>query len=309
MKKVGIATGRIQAQYGDKEAVRIAKEIGADAIDFALEDFCGRYDYRNEKSVYALPEDELIAYFTDIKNYADELGIEICQTHGRGLGFLGKPDEDEALVKNARIDCMVTKILGAPVCVIHPVSTMWHMEASPEYIRELNYDMFLKIMPFAKEFGVKIAAETFGDVHGGAVCDFFGNIDEFIAMYDRICAVEDYADWFTICVDTGHTNKATKFNDNPKPPKAIRMLGKNVTCLHLNDNNTDSDQHLIPFTGKKCWQISGTIDWDDTLNALDEIGYDGVYNLELDLNRYGTYMTVDTAEFAIKVMKNFLKNR
>lgn len=309
MKKVSIATGSIQTKYGDREAIRIAKEIGADAIDFTLEDFRDRYDYRNPKSVYALPEKEIIAYYTDLKNYADELGIEICQTHGRGIGFLGKKEDDDALIKNARIDCLVTKALGAPVTVIHPVSTSWHLDAPDEYLRELNYDMFVRILPFAKEFGVQVAAETFGDINSGLKCELFGYIDEFIAMYNRICEVEDYADWFKICVDTGHTNKATKYEGNPKPPQAIRMLGSNITCLHLNDNNAFNDQHLIPFTGKKCNQIPGTIDWDDTLNALDEIGYDGVYNLELDLNRYGNYMIVDTAEFAIKVMKNFLNNR
>lgn len=310
MKKVSISIEAIQFRYGNREALRIAKEvIKADAVDFGLEDFQGLYDYRNPESVYALPEEEFVKYFSELKAYADELGLEICQTHGRGPGFKGDKDEDDALIENARLDCYATALLGAPVCVMHGVTTMFHMDAEPQYMRELNYEMFCRILPYAKQYGVKVATETFGDVHGGACCDFFGNIDEFIATYDRICKVEDFADWFTVCVDTGHSNKATKFNSNPKPAEVIRMLGNRVTCLHLNDNNTVGDQHLLPFVTKNGWPIDNTIDWDDVFSALEEIGYDGVYNLELSLNRYGNEIMPEFAAFAIIVMRNALGNR
>lgn len=308
-KKVSISTGQIQKMYGDKEALRIAKEIGADAIDFSLDDFSGRFDVSNSQSIYAKSEDEIIRYFKELKDYADELGLEICQTHGRGRGYRNIREEDEILLENARIDCLATSVLGAPVCVIHAVTTMYHMEATPEFMHDLNFDMFNSMLPFAKQYGIKIATETFGDVHGGACCDFFGNIDEFIKSYKRICSVGDNAEYLTMCMDTGHTNKATKFNNNPSVPEAIRKLGKDITVLHLNDNDTSGDQHLIPFTGKCGWSIKNGIDWEDTFAALEEIGYKGVYNLELELRRYGEEIMPDMAEFAIKVLKNAIKQR
>ena len=306
MKKVSISTAQIQTQYGDKEAIRIAKEIGADAIDFALDDFTGRFDVSNSTSIYAKSEDEIIAYFQQLKEYADELGIEIGQTHGRGSGYKNRKEEDEILLENARIDCLATSVLGAPVCVMHAVTTMFHMEATAEFMHDLNFIMFNSMIPFARQYGIKIATETFGDVHGGACCDFFGNMDEFIKSYERICSVGDNADYLTVCMDTGHTNKATKFNSNPLVPEAIKKLGKRITVLHLNDNDTSGDQHLIPFVGKAGWPIKNTIDWTDTFAALEEIGYSGIYNLELNLRRYGDEMVVDTAEFALKVLKNAL---
>ena len=43
--KVSISIGELQEQYGDREALRLAKEMGADAVDFNT---CGRkWDYRN----------------------------------------------------------------------------------------------------------------------------------------------------------------------------------------------------------------------------------------------------------------------
>ena len=37
---VGISIGGLQRRYGDIRAIEIAKEIGADAVDFALLNLC-----------------------------------------------------------------------------------------------------------------------------------------------------------------------------------------------------------------------------------------------------------------------------
>ena len=62
-----------------------------------------------------------------------------------------------------------------------------------------------------------------------------------------------------------------------------------------------TDQHKIPKTG--------CIDWDDVFAALDEVGYTGVYNMELNLRHFGEDMMEETAAFAVKVMRNILKER
>ena len=43
---VGISIGALQKRYGDIRALEIASQIGADAVDFALEDEDN--DYRNQ---------------------------------------------------------------------------------------------------------------------------------------------------------------------------------------------------------------------------------------------------------------------
>ncbi len=309
MPKIGLSILPLQIRYGDRKALEIAKNCGADAVDFGLENFGGRYDFRNPSSVYARPEEEIRDYFADLRAHADRLGLIISQTHGRGFGFRNIPDEDDALVRNARLDCLATSLLGAPVCVIHAVSTGFHKDAEPEFMRRLNQDMFARILPYAKEYGIKVATETFGDTLGGSCCDFFGNLDEFIMAYEQTCAVGDNRNYFTVCMDTGHTNKATKFNGNPQVPEAIRRLGGEITVLHINDNNTVGDQHLLPFVDKSGWQLDGTIDWDETVEALREIGYDGVYNMELHLSRYGEEVMPEFCRFAVAVMRNFLEKK
>ena len=230
-----------------------------------------------------------------MRKVSEELGIKICQTHGRLQGFKDIKEEDEDLIRDARLDCLATSALGAPVCVMHSVTTIYlGPDTNPEKMRQLNFDMFTRILPFAKEYQITLASETFGDAVRFDCCDFFGQINEFIMSYNRVCAVEDFSKYFKICVDTGHSNKAMRFG-NPKPGDVIRMLGGNIVVLHLNDNDTFTDQHKTPMTG--------TIDWNDVFNALDEIGYHGYYNMELELRHFGKDFEIEEAEFSVRVMK------
>lgn len=296
---VGISVCGLQHKYGDKEAIKTAADIGADSVDFTLE--YKMNDLRNPDSLYAKGDEAVIKYYTELKEYAESLGIIIGQTHGKLEGFKNKKDEDDALVANTRLDLLATKCLGAPVCVIHNATSIF-LGPNPErkLMHSLSLDMFSRILPFAKEYGVKIATETFGDAVRFSAVDFFGDINEFEEAYKNIKKLDEYKDYFTICVDTGHSNKAMRYG-NPTPADVIRRLGSEVTVLHLNDNDTFTDQHKIPMTG--------TIDWNDVFDALDEIGYSGIYNMECNLNHFGKNFSREEAEFAVKVMKNILKER
>lgn len=296
--KVSFSSGGLQTRYGDLKAIEIAKDIGADGVNFDL--FFN--DYRKKDTIYSKSDDEIFSYFSKIREKAEELNISIPQTHGCLHGFVNDKIEDDALVKNVRLDMLASKALGAEVCVIHPVSSIWlGLDADPDFMRDLNFDMYCKILPYAKEFGVKIALETFLDatVNGVNGCDFFGNPNELLNSYNRISSIDGYKDFLTLCVDVGHSNVATRFG-HPNPADVIRLFGNNVSLLHLHDNNGLSDQHRPP--------MMGNIDWNDVLKALDEVGFKGFYNLELNVTCFGKNLEIDTVAFAIKVMKNIIKN-
>ena len=300
MKKVSISIAHFQAKYGDIAAVELAARLGADAIDFNLTS--KRYDYRSAASIYSKSDDEIYAYFEAIYNRARELGVEICQTHGRISTFKNIPENDAAVLENARRDCLATKALRAPYCVMHGVTTCNFTPDTPaEFMHELNYSFFSQALKFAEEYDVFIATETFGDATNHGCCDFFGNAVEFKKFFDRARAECEYGHRLLMCADTGHSNKAMRFNNNPNPADVIRMLGSDVKCLHLNDNDTFTDQHKMPGMG--------TIDWNDVFCALDEIGYNGVYNMELAMKFLGVDFAEEYAAFAIKYMKFMLKER
>jgi len=91
-RKVGISSKYLQQKYGDKKALEIAAKIGADAVDFALDI---KNDYRRKDSIYSKDEEAIISYYKELKEYADNLGLIISQTHGRHSGFKNIKEEDE----------------------------------------------------------------------------------------------------------------------------------------------------------------------------------------------------------------------
>lgn len=293
--KIGISTQKLQAIYGDREALRLAKSIGADAVDF----FTNHFSVTDNDSVYARPDNEIVAYFTELGKYAKELGIEISQTHGRLRIYLNNPELDAAWLENARLDLLAASSLGAPVCVMHGVTTsVMGPDTEPQRMRELCYEQFSKRLSWAKLYGVKLATETFGYCSRLECNEFFANAVEFKNIFDRISAEGDNNEYFTICVDTGHSNTSVRFGD-PSVGDVIRMYGKNISCLHLHDNDGVHDQHKVPMTG--------TIDWEDVCKALDEIGYEGVYNLEVNWGTFGKGFELETAEFSIKMLRFLLE--
>ena len=304
MKKlIGISICSLQIKYGDMRALEIAKEIGADAVDFGLDWY--KNDYRCEDNIYSKSEEEIVAYYKKVGEYARSLGLIVSQTHGKLAGLhYDDPEFNEALMKNMHIDILATAAIGAPVCVIHTISSIYHgPDADPEMMQRLNYEMFTGLLPYAKKMGVKIATETFGDANNKqkqfCCLDFFGGFDNFVEGYRRVKESE-YGDMFTVCIDTGHCNKAMRFGQ-PNPADFIRRFGSDISVLHLHDNNTLTDQHKPPLTGD--------INWDDVMDALDEVGYRGIYNLEISLRCFGEELLVETAEFGIKVFRNYLEQR
>lgn len=297
-EKVGLSVAWLQRRYGDFEALRIAKDLGADAVDF---DVSGQ-DYRRADSYYALDDSGIRAHYETVAARAKELGLIVSQTHGRCEGLCRDGKENEASRENARRDLLASASLGAPACVVHGVSMLKVGEDTPpKELYQMNYDLFAPILDYAPQYGVKVAVETGGRAYMRDFCEFFGNIHQFIIGYNQLKNVKNYADWFTVCVDTGHSNLATPFPGNPPVGDVIRMLGKEVTVLHIDDNNALADQHVIPLTGN--------LDWTDVLSALAEIGYGGVYNLEVGLWQFGEDLALDTGAFALKVMRSLLARR
>lgn len=297
---ISISIHSFQDKYGDIEALNIAKRIGADAVDFNT---ASRkvYDFRIPGSPYDKTDAELIEYYTAVRKHAEAIGIKIAQTHGRMRMYTLDEEDNVGHLENARRDLLVASVLGAPYCVMHSVTTgSMGKDTPPEVMRALNKRAFCDVLKYAKQYGVAVATETFGDSLQGTVCDFFGQMDEFLATYRDICSVDDNADWFFTCMDTGHTNKAVRFGF-PSSADGIRLLGSSLKCLHLNDNDGMTDQHKPP--------MSGNLNWNDILDALDEIGYDGIYNMELALSTFGKGLEIETAEFAIKILRNLFRLR
>lgn len=70
------------------------------------------------------------------------------------------------------------------------------------------------------------------------------------------------------CWDFGHGNRI--YNDLSRP---LKILGKRLVALHVNDNTGISDLHLPPFLG--------TINWEGVMRTLKKIEYAGDFTYEI----------------------------
>ncbi len=101
------------------------------------------------------------------------------------------------------------------------------------------------------------------------------------------------------CLDVGHAN-CNRYHEYENVPHAVRILGERITMLHLHDNEGDVDMHTAPFCG--------TLPWEETMRALKEVGYQGVFNYEINWSKIPAPMTasfdqfvVDTARYLIGI--------
>ena len=75
-----------------------------------------------------------------------------------------------------------------------------------------------------------------------------------------------------ICLDTGHLHIKREREQTQRD--FIRAAGKRLKALHIADNDTTGDMHLMPY-GR------GTIDWPEVMTALRDVGYDRLFNMEI----------------------------
>lgn len=290
MKKIGISCGKIVQRYGIDRALEICKASGFDAVDFSLE------AYKLSDKIYGGSLDAFESHFNAIKEKADSLELEISQTHGRCKTYA--PDDDagnrDADILNA-MDIRATSLLSAPSCVIHFINNSRWGKQPAEFMHSKNAEVYDKIIPYAEKFGVNIAMETFGAarVSGARIRDFFADPTEFKRQFERLNTRNK-----TVCVDTGHIHEAESFWV-PPPEEMIKILGSDISILHLHDNSGHWDDHLLPGMGN--------INWRAVFDALDSVGYSGVYNFELGLGFAGK-MLEEYLGFAGKYLRAFVDN-
>lgn len=250
---------------GMEKAVELYAKAGFDAWDFSLFDMC-RYDWEKMEEIEngsPLRTDDYLKFARKLKNIGLDNGIVCNQSHAP---FPVRVPVIRSYLKRA-IEC--TAEAGGKICVIHPDN---YKSA------EENAEMYLELLPFAKQHGVKIATENMW------CWDDEKNESSFAA-----CATgEDFKkhldvindDYFIACLDIGH---AEMRGSGDGVVHMIKTLDYRLGALHIHDNDRWHDSHQIPF--------SMDIDFDEVVKALKEIDYKGEFTLEAD-----TYLSKYTEE-------------
>jgi sugar phosphate isomerase/epimerase len=193
-----------------------------------------------------------------LRELASELGMTFVQAHSQG----GNPlSEDRAhvefLVSATLRSIEVCELLGIPCTVVHS----GHAKGiSKEEWFERNRDFYRRLLPTAERCGVKILCENSTAANMGA--RYFINTGKDMREFI------DYVGHplFGGCWDTGHGNcEGAQYDE-------IMALGDALCAIHYNDNRGAQDEHVAPFLG--------TLNHDEILHALIDVGYRGYFTLE-----------------------------
>ena len=262
--------------YGEAradEALAWFKQFGFDALDLNLDSGWssemaaeGKIGPRYQKGVAEAMEE-----FRPLKEALAKYDMFVGQAHSTFPLYREGMDEiNAALLHAVEIDCAICQYLGCPALVVHPLN---HMDKAKE--RELNLNMYRKMMPFARKYGVKLCLENgFMNVAGHSCVGACTEASDACWYIDTLNA-EAGEELFGFCFDIGHANASAR-----NIRHELNVLGKRLTVLHLHDNDGARDLHQIPYTQQNPGPDRNSTDWEALLAGLKDIGYEGTINFE-----------------------------
>lgn len=240
------------------DAIRLLAEAGWPAVELSTEHLT-RIDESDDPSALA---DDVIAA-------VEACGVRMPQAHlmisaNVAAADARRRESDLATVERHIALCAH---MGIEVGVIHPgggqpaTADQWRREA------ELRVASFQRIAAFADEHSFSIAIENTMDSPSAEAAmgrrSYGATIEELHELIDAIGRAN-----VGICLDTGHANIQGIPLD-----EAVRQCGERLIATHIQDNDGVHDQHYAP--------PRGTINWPATVTSLREIGWEGIFNLEV----------------------------
>lgn len=243
--------------YTDVE-LEILKKYGFDFVDFGAAD--------TDTELYGADENAAISLMCKIKARHDAAGVKIWQMHGPWR----YPPRDATEGERAeRLDKMKRAVLlcesaDCRYLVVHPLMSDMEdtLHSREDETLSLNLAFMRELCDFAFEHSVVICLENMPmiDLSLSKPLDILAFVREIDSPN------------FKICLDSGHVAVFPGLS----PDRELLSLGSYVKVLHIHDNDGTADRHRDPGLG--------IIDWQAFAKALDKIGFDGVFSLEVGLS-------------------------
>jgi sugar phosphate isomerase/epimerase len=202
-----------------------------------------------------------------------KLSLETPQAHAHLVADIAQPDAQRRAedFKWLLAHFSLAKKLGAENVVVHPgqgAGLATREDARMTFAG--NVEGFKKLCAEAGKLGLKIGVENLFDSKSLKGFRRFGALPgELMELLEAVAAPN-----LGITFDSSHANV-----QRLDLAEALREFGSKLLCTHISDNDGSGDQHRVPG--------SGSIDWKATMAALKEIGYNGIFNLEVPGERHG----------------------
>jgi sugar phosphate isomerase/epimerase len=187
----------------------------------------------------------------------------------------------EAAVRETDAALQISKRLPFDVLVVH-LGTPASKNNPGDNARSAAVRSAQEICRLAEPLGVRVAFEV--------IPNALSDASSLVRMLENDIEARHAG----ICMDFGHAHLIGDVVD------AVETAAEHLITTHVHDNRGREDEHLVPFLG--------TIDWKTGLMAMQKIGYDGTYLMEL-ANRESPAKVLEEARRARQQFERALEQR
>lgn len=194
---------------------------------------------------------------SDIKAYLDGRGFAMPQGH---LSFKG------GLCDGARVEELKRELDYFADLDIR--NAVLHFNGGNEFDLEKRMELRLEsvriLRDYTKNSGVTLCLEN------------LGSVPETHTVQQLNAIIDTLGGGLGICLDTGHLHLTNgRGESNQTHRDFILGAGERLKAMHITENNGKNDVHQMPYSART------GIDWPEVVRAVKDIGYEGLFNLEI----------------------------
>ncbi len=295
--KLCIQSERLVSQYGAKDAYRMIREAGFEAIDWNVDTAWNFSKVKEAEKlenlcIFEKSQEEIKAHFAEELAIIRENGLEISQAHAPFPCYApGRPDILEYAISLYQNIIPFLDSVGCKNVIIHGISKSERMdELTPASLEALNLHLYESLIPVLKDCEITVCMENLFTTHLKLARGYWeGHCSNPNAAAEMIDRLNEKAGkkCFGLCLDTGHLNLLRKPFYSYVP-----IVGDRIVALHIHDNLQLADSHLLPYMG--------SIRWRDFVPELKAVGYKGDISFE-------TFAQTDNRRLPRELVPTFLR--
>lgn len=245
---------------------RLVKTAGFDSVDFPFSTF-------SNSPLSPLNQPDWKSWVRQLCDLTGQYGLPITQAHAsweQGIPADWHYEAPHDLYYRTMESC---RAVGCRQLIFHPLRQLERVDSLSirQRIHAYNVRWFHDLISAAESYDIIINLEnTFDSHHVQKPGD---PPYPYTTAQDMIDLMRDIGSLHVqLCLDTGHANISAQ-----DIPAMIRVFRRDLATVHLNDNYgrispVYEDLHLFPGYGR--------IVWKDVFDALREVGFSGVMNIE-----------------------------
>jgi len=270
--RICVQDSGLENKFGTEKGYALIAQAGFTAIDWNIDRALPGSAIVNPESrgscIFEKPLEEVIAYYEEQLSVIRKNGLTISQAHAPFPAYsFTCPEVLDYMIEIYKRCIELCDYVGCKYLIVHPISLIPDDTVNtPESVEKLNMHLYESLIPTLLRNHVIVCLENMFGVKGLPVEAACSDAHEVVRYIDTLNAKAG-REVFGFCVDTGHLQLLRKDFRT-----FIPILGKRIKCLHIHDNDGQSDAHRAPMTGRT--------NWKHVCDALREIGYDGDLSFE-----------------------------